>query len=575
MILSIPVLILGASYDGILALQHIRERNLPLQFFQELNIDGLSRWVWQTPQVDTLLRTMLYGPQHLITLTLVLMVLCGWSYQLPRKARFLMYILLFCGVAFSTFIAALAIAVLGALLAWHAIRMDKTYWVDVAVYLGGGLLFLALYMKMQLFAAESGHLTFGANPVIFRRMPWYFFVEWGALGILGIAGIFWNNSRIPARLLAATCAAALFVIFFLALDLTDKSVFSIKFGYIVHLTLFLLAAAFVDRILVSRRPVVGMLLVALLVAPASIATVMDVYNSQDVTNDKFTTYIDSDHQEILTWIRQNLPYSAVIQNDVLEEEGYVSRYVSEIPPFGKRSVYLSDPILSTLFQIPQEDYVRRTQEMCSLFQSDTPQVIHKIANDAGIDYIYLENIHVSSFHTHLTEPYFTQLKEHGRMAVFRINTGVRVDVPVDEEAEPAKEDVQILLRKDHEPVLQARLGGNFYGPEPHGICETAQWMSNEGQMVLTATAPLKGSISFSALALGKPRTMVLYNDNKELFRQRITARGGHVTFPIDLQEGRNRIRIVSLEGAEVASAYGGNDRRALSFKIYRLEFAPS
>ena len=214
--------------------------------------------------------------------------------------------------------------------------------------------------------------------------------------------------------------------------------------------------------------------------------------------------------------------------------------------------------------------------MCTLFKSDSPDDIHRLASKAGVEYIFLEDTDQSFVYTHLTEPYFSQLIEEGQMAIYRVNTGVHRDAPAGEMADIAvgKDNAVVLLRRDHVPILQARLGGNFYGPEPHGICETAQWMSNDGQLVLMSEAPMQGELSFSALSLGKPRTLVIYADNTEVYRGRIAARGGHVNFPVTLQQGRTRFRINCPEGAEVASAYGGTDRRSLSFKIYRLQFTP-
>jgi hypothetical protein len=573
-VLALPLLILGASYDGILAILHLRGKGYTLMTFRDLNVDGLSRWLWKTPQVDTLLRTMLYGPQHLIALTVLLILLAGWSFDMKRSARWLLVALLFLSVAFSTFIAGLAIAIFGVILAWHALRADRRFVPELVGYVLMGAAFLAVFLKFQMFAADSGQISFGINREILGTLPWYYFLEWGAPAVLGLAGFFWNSGRIPARLLLSGALASLGVILFARLDLTDKSVFSIKFGYLVHLCLFLLSIGFWDRLLQSGRIkwVLVPTLMVILVLPASITTIMDLYNAQDVTNEKFTTYIGTDFDYILKWFRRNLPPEAVIQSDIIHDSGYVDQYVTEIPPLAARRVYLSDPILSQLFQIPAEHVKDRAVLICRLFRSDSPKMIHHLASKASIDFLFVESKTESLAFTRLLEPYFSLAVEQGDMAVFRVNSS-KYDVSEEDMKEPGQ---GVLYREKGDDVVHARFGQNFYPPEPHGLCEKASWMSNDGMIILSIDKEIKGEFSFEVLAITENRTLVAYVNETEVLRSSLGTQPAVVKIPVELKQGKNRVRLVCVEGPEPASRFGArNDQRMLSLKILRLAFRPA
>ena len=569
--LAAPLLLFCAGYDGILALIHLNRMGQPWTQFRDLNIDGLSRWLWNTPQVDALLRTMLYGPQHLVALTILLMAATVDIFSLKRRSRFLIYGLLFTAAAFSTFLAALAITVLGLALAWHALRGRRDLAWDLGAYAAGGGLFLVMMLMMQMFAADSGHLRIGADPDIMKKLPWYYLLEWGPPAILGVAGFFWNSGRMPVKLLAAVGLSSLAIILFARLDLTDRSVFSIKFGYLVHLSLLLLSVGFLDR-LVANRSRLLLSLALVLAAPAGLTTAMDIYNSQDVENRKFTTIIDPHHADALAWIRRNVPFNAVVQNDIIGDEGYTDKFVTEIPPLARRSVYLSDPILSQLFQIPAADVEQRSRLLCELFSSSSPEFIYGYSMKAGIDYLFLEDRNESAVFQHLAEPYFTRAYERGEMVIFRVNAGrPRPDIFIPAGARESEN--RVLLRRDEEPLLQGRFGQNFYPPEPHGICEEARWMSNDAAIILNSKEELEGTVLFTALSLGKERTLRAFLNDREIFTARIGRTESRVQIPLLLDEGKNWLRLVCVEGPEEASLYyKGGDTRPLSFKILRLDF---
>ena len=72
------------------------------------NIDGLTRWLWNLPQIDTLLRSLLYTPQHLLSLAFVLLFLV-FADEDPEKP-WLLSLLLALSLASSFFVGGILLA---------------------------------------------------------------------------------------------------------------------------------------------------------------------------------------------------------------------------------------------------------------------------------------------------------------------------------------------------------------------------------------------------------------------------------------------------------------------------------
>ena len=72
------------------------------------NIDGLTRWLWNLPQIDTLLRSLLYTPQHLLSLAFVLLFLV-FADEDPERP-WLLSLLLALSLASSFFVGGILLA---------------------------------------------------------------------------------------------------------------------------------------------------------------------------------------------------------------------------------------------------------------------------------------------------------------------------------------------------------------------------------------------------------------------------------------------------------------------------------
>jgi hypothetical protein len=557
----------GGSYKALTVFQEILSKDLPWLNFRSYNIDGILRWLWNVPQVDGLYRCLLYAPQHLVVLTTGLMLLVGWNPKNGAVRNLLFAVLLLAGIGFSSLIGLLFAAAFGLILLWAALRTSSVR-LSVALCGVAAVAFAALYFfNLKLFSTPSLHLFFGLQPELRQHLGGYLVLNWGASLIIGAAGIFFHSRKTPVRILVPVLLASLSLVLFAHLDLADRSVFSIKFGYVAHLSLLLLSAGFIDWLILSfpRRNKWFLPAFVLLLLPALATTSLDMYNHQDIENERFTTYISRAQFEVFSWMQNNVPPGAVIQNLHLQNEGYTEKYVSEIPPFAARSVFRADPILSQLFQIPESEVARRTELLCAVMNSTATAETWRLVRNIGIDYLFFEGQEASHIRSQLGQPYFQKVKEEGDVALYQVNA--RRDGSTSESPTEVSEISQEKNR------ISIRFGTNFYAPELHEGCEHARWMSSDATVILEASNEMAGQIIFTAFALGRHRSKELYLENQLVGRATASPRGSDLVFPVRLKTGKNKLVIRPMESPEHPARYGlGRDPRRLSFKIFRFRF---
>lgn len=557
----------GGGYKAVTLFQEILNKDLPWQAFRGYNIDGILRWLWNVPQVDGLYRCLLYAPQHLLVLATGLMLLAGWHPKNGTARNLLFAILLLAGIGFSSFIALLFGAAFALVLAVAAVRTSSVR-LSTLLCVVAALAFAAFYFfNLKLFSTHSQGLYFALHPELKQHLAGYLLLNWGASLIIGTLGIFFHSRKTPVRILVPILLASLLVILFAHPDLTDRSVFSIKFGYVVQLALLLLSAGFIDRIIHTFLQQSKWLLPAfvLILLPAFVTVSLDIFNHQDIKNGKFTTYISPDQLEVFTWMRSNVPPAAVIQNLHLLSEGYTEKYVSEIPPFASRSVFLADPILSQLFQIPEQEVARRNELLCGVMNSTATGETWTLLRNTGIDYLLFEGDEALHIRDQLGQPYFQMIKETGDVALYRVNAMAQ------KSGSPSPGKItELPPQRDR---ISIGFGRNFYAPEIQEDCEHARWISSNAAVMIETSNDMAGQITFTGFALGRSRSMELYLDDRLIGKATVSTRGSHLVFPVTLKTGKNKLVMRPIEPPETPASHGlGSDPRLLSVKIFRFRF---
>ena len=568
---------LGGSYKGIYLLSILGSK--AWMKFTAWNVEGILRWSWNVPQIDTLYRAMLFAPQHLIALCVFFIFILTRSIE-TKLGRLVVFILIFSTLGFSAFIGGLLILSCGLVVLFDGVRDLHRKWWEILLYGILGLGFLFVYLKVfqmfELFPQQgesSQKLVIGANYFILKHLPAYLILNWGAILLAAIAGIFVGaQQRSQKVLLLYFLGICLFFILFIKLDLPGSSDISLKVGYLTHIVLLLLSANFIDHIYGSNITKQKILIVGLfvLILPGFISWLMDAYNSQDIKNAQFTTYVSKSDARLFDWMRVKLPANAIVQN-YPKSGGYVEEYVTEIPPFAERSVYIGDKNFARIFQIDKNSVDHRFDIFEQMFEENSgPKIAFR--GRQIINYIFLTSTLSKTapwFHSMLREPFFTLAHEEGESFLFKIN-----------QLEPKPKDLEqpILLEENHVPILTAHFVRNFYAPELQEFSNrlfTIRWMYNNGIISLDAVKPLSGKIQFATYSLGHDRTLEIYLNGTKIEQIPILRRRFVVSFPLKLTAGKNDLEIRCLEPPESAERYDPKaEPRLVSIKLVDLKFIP-
>jgi hypothetical protein len=565
--LCLPLFLFGGSYEGLLALDILKNKGLVWTSFTTLNIDALTRWVWNTPQADTLYRALLFAPQHLLALSIFLIALVVWKYYDALDSRAILYSLIYSTLGFGVLIGATFI--FGSLipLLHSTFRHPKKRWSELVVASMLGVVFLLLYFViLKMFRLDNHDLSFGIVKNLDKHVFLYAVMNWGAILIIGILGLIWTSTSFPRRFFLVFLIFSAFFMHFV-MERVGLSEVTLKLGYFTALCLLMLGANFINRIVSFHQKRVGWLVIGLIfvLVPGFLTWGMDAFNCQDVTNSKFTTYITKNDWNILAYVRDHLNQNAIIQNDPLEGE---SRRVSVIPAFAQRPVYLGDELHGRAFQVSASDYNLRRGTVWTLFRAKSASRISKIAQDAGIDYLLLsaKDIGVTEIKNNLHQPYFTIVDEIDGSILARVNH-VAVDA-----TEQLQQEVLIRDPKGG-ATLTADYDDKFYDPETLPGRGAFRWMSTDGKITLQAKTELRGSIELTADSLGRSRNVEFYLNGKLLKSSRISPHGTELKFPVRLAAGENILSIQNIQNPDMAGQYAKNgDTRLISIRIRNLRF---
>jgi hypothetical protein len=129
---------------------------------------------------------------------------------------------------------------------------------------------------------------------------------------------------------------------------------------------------------------------ALVLAPAVVTVMLDVYNAQDVSNRRlsagefrWTTVVSWDEWEALQWIRSETAQDALVQWDVRARE--LGEWAF-LPALGERRMAVGSPI----FLLDLGKYrTRERRQVRPIFAGADAREAHRLARELGIDYLFL------------------------------------------------------------------------------------------------------------------------------------------------------------------------------------------
>ena len=366
----------AASYEGLATLVRAAWLGEPLGSFRDMNLDAFSRWFFELASLDGLHRSLLYTPQHLFSYSLLLILVLLLYRGEPRGvASSILAGVILGGMAGTSIVTAM---IAGPWLVMSRIMEggQKTYLLRDLFLMGTtALAFLGWYFALGFFEEAGGALV----PRLPRpaEMPVLLLLEAGPLFLLALPAL----SERYARPIAALAGMALMAILFMDIGSYPGVWMAWRAGSILLVALFLMTAVTIAN---RKRWALAVILI-----PALLTAVLDIYNAQDVTNRNFsrgtfrwTTIVDRSDRQALAWIRSNTSPEAVVQWDVRARE---PGEWALIPALAERRMAVGFPI----FLLDNRKYRKRERRLRPIFVSRDPVRAHQLALEAGIDYLVI------------------------------------------------------------------------------------------------------------------------------------------------------------------------------------------
>jgi len=387
--------VLFVSFEGTYEIWRLWQRGIPLETLRNVNIDGVTRWRFQSVLVDGLQRLLLYqATHHAVAYAAGLSALlvatharnvAGW--RTPLTAG----LLLAASLLYSSFSALLLAASVSLVLGVRLLAARQWLGLPVAGVLVGGPLAAAvgLSFALQYVDTSGGLVEFGLNRVAARNAWVVWLLSFGPLLPGALVGV-WAARRLRVRVwplltLAVVCGLAYFYV-----DVQDHMHVYVAWraGHlliIVFATLLGLgwqwAAGFGPGV---RRAVATVLVVgAALSLPT---TVIDVFNSQDVENRtmgpgfRWTVLLDPGEVRALDWIRRETPHDAIVQVEPAVRGRDTWAY---IPAFADRRMSAGLPIS----MVPLRKYEQASAPVTALFAATDASAACDAAARLRIDYL--------------------------------------------------------------------------------------------------------------------------------------------------------------------------------------------
>lgn len=379
--LAVP-LVLAPSLEGFY-LWAGRARSSFTTFFAEgrsYNIDGLTRWLWNLPQIDTLLRSLFYTPQHLLSLAFLLLFLVFAAEE--RERPWLLSLFLALSLASSFFVGGILLLARALFVACReGARLSKGA-LSAAEFvrkLGREFLLPLLVLAISM---VMGMVAFGGTGIVLKPVgPVEAVILLGLnLGLLTVSGA-WGllAARFPSRGFVATLLAVSLVLILAVRIANFESDISLKAGLIVILALALLTCR-LGEVPGPGRFAAPLALLVLL--PGMLTAVLDIRNSADIRNARFTSSVAFEEMRMLEWVRRNVPAGRAVQN----YPGARTWNLSAIPAFSGRPMVIGDRMHGQIFQVRPEVYEERLEAL-RLALAGLPATRGDLRR-LGVDYLF-------------------------------------------------------------------------------------------------------------------------------------------------------------------------------------------
>jgi hypothetical protein len=395
--------VLCGSFEGAYA---YRVSGGSLEYLRGLNIDAVTRWLLMGMPVDGLQRVLWYQPHHAtawaLCMSAALMVVAAKDNGALRVNVAAGLLLAACLLLspFPAIMAGVALALyqaitLGAERRWRAMIVG-----GVGAALPAVLAVIVTRALAYVDDAASGLVVFGVNQVARKNAAMVVFLSFGPVLVTGVAGaIVARIQRARALLMPLLLSVVAFVCYFLVDIPEHQSVYvAFRAGHLLFLSLAALTAFAWQEAWRASRPLAlavtaGSALLALCALPT---TVIDWYNTQDITNlndapfGKWTLVVSPDELAAIKWVRGFTPADAVVQIEPVVH-GRQSWFF--VPAFADRRMIAGLPTS----MIPLKPYEDASARVERLFKESDPGRAYDEARALGIEYLFVGPVEQAAY----------------------------------------------------------------------------------------------------------------------------------------------------------------------------------
>lgn len=394
--IAVVLVLVAASAEGALVLSEVLTGQRPLAYVTTVNIDAITAWRFDGLRIDGLARSMLYNPQHSLSLALALVALSAAAaagFAAGPGAALGIGAVLGLSTMANPFLGGVFGLVYGTAMTFAALRgHGRADFLQLAVHGAAAVPVAAAIVwcqANQMVEGAGAALTFGFGGDAANSPVATVLVSLGPVLVPALIGL-WPARGLPA--VPALIAASGLLIGLLLMHLvriSDGAWVGFRAGQIMQCVM----PALVGRLLwvLSRRRVIAAAVPAAAILAIGLpTTAIDIYNAQDISNLRmgpgfpWTLTVSPAQQQAFAWIRTQTPRDAVVQMDVIARG---RGHWSLIPTFAERRMAAGLPI--SLLATPA--YTRRSEQVRDIYRAATPQEAWRLARWLHIDYLYIDH----------------------------------------------------------------------------------------------------------------------------------------------------------------------------------------
>jgi hypothetical protein len=424
--LGVALAIVAASAEGVYAIADLLWYGQPLAVLLDTNIDAVVAWLFNGMRIDNVPRSLWYTPQHT---TSVALGLVGWLVAIGAGARAPLPAILGAGLALGlatamnpllggcfALIYGATMAVDGLLVVrdWRTVARHALAAVPVALAVGWSSLSrmtegagsaLAVGLPGMTTGGAVATLVLGLGPVLaaalagVRRLP--------------------LHSHLTAILGASAIVLGLFLLYFVRIS--EGSWVGFRAGQILLVAIAILLARTFSAL--SRRAAVVLATVILLLGLPT--TLIDTWNASDIGNQRegpgfrWTLTTTADQQRVFAWIRMQTPETAIVQMEPIVR---AREHWTLIPSFAGRRMAAGQPISL----LPQPAYLEASEQVRTIYASDSAAEASAIARRLRIDYLYVDATDTTAYPDGVRKfdqqpALFSKVFSSGEARVYRVN----------------------------------------------------------------------------------------------------------------------------------------------------------